>query len=410
MNHKNSAIKIIVVPLIICAIFFLAVLALLINYDHLQLRKHDFYDGNKFSASPAMRIQAMGIINNVDFNSVILGTSLIETAKASEASKLFGGKFVNLSIRASTFYERYIVLKALFREKNVKNVIYSFEFDFEPTLELDKPKYWELLYDKNIFNDLFVLFDANYVTGAFKFILPSDELSNLIEKKHYKVSTKPTPADIEFFDTPIADWVVDGERDSLFGGLEFWAKRLEIPEIKTFLVDMLPKSIEDMHKIPTMDPKDINIDKYKDYIDKYILSFVKEHPETKFDIIQPPYYRAYYAIALNIDGGKDFYSFEKAFKYLVEQAEKYDNLSIYAFGDQNIAGDIKNFRDVRHYKNSYNSYILQSIAEGKHKINLQNVDAYLAKFYKLAKDYDLQKIYDESQKLLRQNNHTALPE
>ncbi len=408
MNDKSSALKIILIPLAISAVFFLAVVLLLYDYDHFHLRKHDFYDANKFSVQPSMRLQGMGIINNVDFDSVIIGTSMLETASATLASKLLDGTFVNMSVRASNLYERSFILDALFREKKIKNVIYSIEAQYTPTTKLDNPKDWELLYDENMFNDLYVLFDANYVTGVLKNILFPSFVPNLIAKKHARISTNPKAADLDFFATPIADWVDEGEKKSLYGGLSNWVKRLDIPESKRFLLQILPATVGKIAPEDIKCPEKFHIDAVKKYFDNNILRFVKNNPSTRFDIIFPTNYRALYVFKLKVCDGFDYATHKKAVRYLVEQAEKYENLFIYGFEDQAFVDDIRNFRDINHYHPKFNDYMLESIAKGEHILTIQNVDTYLEKSEKLALEFDIQALYDETQTLLQEHNHPSV--
>lgn len=58
-----------------------------------------------------MRQQAAGIINNYDFDSAILGTSMLVNTSAKEANEILGGRFFNISMQASNFYERSFVLQ-----------------------------------------------------------------------------------------------------------------------------------------------------------------------------------------------------------------------------------------------------------------------------------------------------------
>jgi hypothetical protein len=50
-----------------------------------------------------MRQQAAGIINNYEFDSIILGTSMLENTSAKEAGEKLGGKFMNISLSGSNF-------------------------------------------------------------------------------------------------------------------------------------------------------------------------------------------------------------------------------------------------------------------------------------------------------------------
>ena len=50
-----------------------------------------------------MRQQAAGIINNYEFDSIILGTSMLENTSAKEADEKLGSKFMNISLSGSNF-------------------------------------------------------------------------------------------------------------------------------------------------------------------------------------------------------------------------------------------------------------------------------------------------------------------
>ena len=74
-----------------------------------------------------MRQQAAGIINNYEFDSIILGTSMLENTSAKEAGEKLGGKFMNISLSGSNFYERSFVLEYALRKKEIKKIIYSLD-------------------------------------------------------------------------------------------------------------------------------------------------------------------------------------------------------------------------------------------------------------------------------------------
>ncbi|PID29736.1 MAG: hypothetical protein CSB55_01190 [Candidatus Cloacimonadota bacterium] len=58
-----------------------------------------------------MRFLAFGIINSQDFDSVILGSSLLVNTSSRETVQYLEGKFINISATGSDFFERAIILK-----------------------------------------------------------------------------------------------------------------------------------------------------------------------------------------------------------------------------------------------------------------------------------------------------------
>ena len=114
MKNKNIVITFFVSSLLFVIYFF----GTLLVYDPLKL----FHQPWKYKEYLQwdMRQQAAGIIKHWDFDSVILGTSIMECTSAKESSQKLGGKFVNISLSGSYFYERAIVLKYLLKHKKIK--------------------------------------------------------------------------------------------------------------------------------------------------------------------------------------------------------------------------------------------------------------------------------------------------
>lgn len=99
---------------------FLALCALLWLYDPFMFFHKPYFREQTYHSD--MRIQARGIIDFTDFDSVILGSSMLENTSAKEAGEKLGDKWVNLSLSGSDFSERKIVLDyTLSRKKNPPN-------------------------------------------------------------------------------------------------------------------------------------------------------------------------------------------------------------------------------------------------------------------------------------------------
>ncbi len=401
MNYKHKFFVAIIIPIIFNVVFFAIIAALLVHYDHLQLKTQDYYDENKFTALPNMRLQAKGIIKHVQFDSVILGTSMLANSSAMEASRLLGGSFVNLSLLGARTYERGLILNDILRNKQLKNVIYSLDAYHKPKETSSQLDNWELLYDNYFINDLWILLDAKYIIGALKNILIPHISYDFDIIDHIDISRNPKKASIEFFDCPI-EWLSKEMNFLRFGGLENWAKNIHILDNARYLLLTLPDIVHDVNTLDKYSYADINISKETLYIEKHFLRFVREHPETKFYVVFPPYYRLKYAEYLQTDG-EVYYIHQKIIRYMVQYAEKHKNLHIYGFEDLAYLDDTKNYIDSVHYNVDMNKYITKSMADNKHRITTQNVDAYLEKCEQLAQAFDIQKFYHESQRLLRQH-------
>jgi hypothetical protein len=66
-------------------------------------------------------------------------------------------------------------------------------------------------------------------------------------------------------------------------------------------------------------------------------------------------------------------------KYLVNESEKYSNLDIYSFDDNDYLDDINNYRDLRHYNFDMYEIMLKQIAEKKSLITTKNFKKFMEK-------------------------------
>ena len=120
-----------------------------------------------------MRIESAGLIKHHDFDSLIFGSSMLENTSAAEANANLGGKFMNLSLSGSDFYERALILDFAFRHKNFKKIIYSLDTIKFLNQEKGHENYalseFDFLYDKDPFNDIKVYFTDEFLKKIFKF-------------------------------------------------------------------------------------------------------------------------------------------------------------------------------------------------------------------------------------------------
>lgn len=347
--------------------------------DPLQLFHKSWFHDNKFFNS--MREQAAGIINSFDYDSIILGTSMLENTSAREASAKLGGKFVNISLAGSNFRERALVLDRALK-KDISRVIYSLDTWYCLNNETENPsydiKYWDYLFDGNPLNDFKMYLKA-------KFLLSPRIDSQLAEKDP---------------DRPMA-WYNDPAESSKFGGLEKWIDHANDTKIASFLKKELPeaalKSLKNGKKGHEPNPE--REKQAEQYLDEYVLRFAMENPKTMFHFILPPYYRYYYANLLQNDS-ETYAVHQHVVRYLVERISEMPNAEIYGYEDQDAVDDIANYKDIAHYHPDFNSWFVDSIAEGSHRLTPDNVDKYLDDSARKAASFNIPALNREVRRLL----------
>lgn len=117
--------KYIILTILIPLPFLLASTILMYIYDPLQIYHKPYFRENTLNNDS--RLSAKVIIDTYDFDSYILGSSMLENTSAKCIKHKVQGNWVNISMSGSNFYERSIVLDYIFKTKNIKNILFSIE-------------------------------------------------------------------------------------------------------------------------------------------------------------------------------------------------------------------------------------------------------------------------------------------
>ena len=175
-----------------------------------------------YTTDNAMRESAAGIINTGDFDGVILGTSMAENFSPAEASRLFGGRFVNISMAGSSIVERAAVLKYALSKKPLSTVIFSADWEkFRSASVDDSPLAPYLyLYDDNRLNDLQIYARS---LRPLRYAFCRTGAGNR--------SCRNRKADLE----TLVEWHSRPEHRRSFGGLQKWLEHLDDKQVRAAL-------------------------------------------------------------------------------------------------------------------------------------------------------------------------------
>lgn len=361
-------------------IFINCLVAVVFFYTLLFVIAKYYYNINTDGPSigPNMRYEAINIIRNCQFDSIILGTSMLENTSAKEASALIGGEFINISMGGSDFFERSIVLKKALQYP-IKRVIYSLDsyyIDCSTGQGDSSLKEWRKLYEQTM--DIHSLF------------------TNLNPKRYKKYNS----------DRPNA-WFYQPNQMCRFGGLDNWVKNIDKQGIKPFLTKELPAQAllaKNKSKQIQADPENELIMRH--YIEENLLNLIRNNPTTEFHLIFPPYYKYTYAV-MRQNNSKKFYLHQQAIRYITNCTEILPNLFVYGFENQQFSSDIANYKDTTHYSPEINTLLLESIAQKKHLLTKENVDTYLRECEMQAYEFDIAQFSAEAQSLIDAANSTT---
>lgn len=140
--------RFIIFSLLLSFVFLGFLFALLYVYDPLQLYHKPYFREVAFSDD--MRVQDKGIIKNYDFDSFILGTSMLNNTSVEETTdKLIGKKWINISIAGGSFNERAVILKYILTNNKAQHIIYSLDITQLLSPNVTATSNFDFLYDNN---------------------------------------------------------------------------------------------------------------------------------------------------------------------------------------------------------------------------------------------------------------------
>lgn len=344
MSYKKYLFLAFVIPLP----FLLAYIILLYVYDPLQIYHKPYFRETTFSTD--MRRQALGIIKHYDFDSYIIGTSMLENTSAKEANEKLGGKWVNIALADSSFNERAVILNYLFEHKKPKTIIYSIDMDSHFRKNSNTAHY-DFLYNANEIDDIRIYFGIRYSSCLIKNTLECGQKVDLENLQKWSFKEKKA---------------LEG-----FGGFQNWPKAEQ-----QRLLNL------NNQKIATQ----VDIKEFQESFNRFILPFIEQNPNTQFELIIPPYSILQY-VFIKRDFTRSQFAME--LKWLLQATKNYQNVRVYGFDDLDYVENIANYRDFKHYNVDMNSFQLDAIKDRNHILTLENVDSYLQIMQQKIQNYDV---------------------
>lgn len=352
---------------------FLALCALLWLYDPFMFFHKPYFREQTYHSD--MRIQARGIIDFTDFDSVILGSSMLENTSAKEAGEKLGDKWVNLSLSGSDFSERKIVLDYTLSRKKIRQIIFSVDAYVLLNGDRENSNSWRAG-------------EKLYTQGNFWY-----RLNKYLDKKIIKCATKWSKNAECIGDKNDLESVTQTIRaeQKYFGGFKHWTQWQKDKTLKVY-----KGYLQNNHHPKSDENKRLNFKEKQEYLQATLFKMIKENPNIQFHFIYPPYSRVLYALFpfdkiyhKGRNGKEIFDEIKEILPYVVRETAKFDNAQIYGFDELFYVDEIKNYFDSIHYWLDMNSMQLDAIANGTHILTPENIDEYLQTMENKIKAYDL---------------------
>lgn len=313
------------------------------------------YHAPWFGMQPVLskeRYQNPGAAAHLEYDSMLLGSSMSENFKVSQFDEAFECKTMKLSSEALRTGSLKWMFEIAYKDHDIKNVFLG--MDMDPLLDTYGNYYFpipEYLYDDNPFNDL------EYLLNKEVF---ADVLQTVVKNKMQNV--------------PSLDEAYNWSDGVIF------SKEAALASVSW---DMLTPGT-------TID-RSVYIENAKLNLTN-ILPYIEAHPETEFYIFYPPYSILWWNMHISQGDIDDIFNLVR---YSTKEFLAYDNVKLYSFQDiESVICNLDNYKDYNHYSPMINEQIIAWLENDQYRLTKGNYLDRINTFETFVKSYNYQSFLD----------------
>ena len=277
-----------------------------------------------------------GLAKNQVYDTVVSGSSIMESTPNDVVAKACGGTAVNLSMPAMSASEQRLMLETALASRPVKRVISVFDFNafaggVEERYDVagPLPRY---LYDRNPFNDL-------------PYLLSWDVLAKSLRIVAHDTSEK-------FTSDPNAAW--------------FWGN------VKRFGRDEVLRGLDLAHLNTRYQQPQRTLEGMRASFEHNLLPLFAAHPQTEFDLVWPPY-----SILVWLDfAQRDQLEVTLAFKrYVFEATRRLPNVTVTDLqSEREITHNLDRYTDLYHFDPDINRRVVAAACSLRERVDEKRLD------------------------------------
>ncbi len=346
---RRAAAGLLLSALILC--FLAAGLVVVVDpffHYHKPLDGFPYLVDNQLSQNP-------GMASHMDYDSVILGSSMTVNFNTDWFRELMGLKTIKLSYSGAFPRDQYNIMKIIFDgERKVEKVFLGVDvITYTGGVTQTKYPIPEYLYDDNLFNDI-------------EYVLNKDVLLNYI----LRPAADPDPTDLA---TVYASWWTE----------EYYSEQWVLHNYTS------PEQVLEET------PADEYLPGVRENLDVNICPFIEENPKTQFVVFFPPYSILYWNDVLREN---HLEATMEEFRYITERLNGYENVEVYFFPDrEDIILDLNHYADYSHYHPEYNRFMTECFASGTCRVAKdgeagESIGEYLAHMRRIVDEFDFEEL------------------
>lgn len=333
---------------IVVGIGLLVMMALVIYIDpffqyHKPLPDFPYVLDNQITQNP-------GIAKNMEYDSLMLGSSMVLQFHMAWFEEIFGLHTMKLPYNAAHAKDVDRILQIIEKHHGIPKTIFL-GIDLLPyangTEDDSYPKP-EAYYDDNYFNDVEYWWNKDilldYIVAPYLGKDEADDFRIIYGKYYYE----------EFYNE------------------EYVLSNYEPPE-----------------KTEEVVPKDIFAEAALANMNEHILPYIKNYPDTEFYVFFPPYSILFWYERLQYN---DLEARLAEYDAIMQSLFSYDNVRVFFFqNDPELIGNLDRYIDYTHYDREINLYMTQCFASGEKEVTSETYRKELEELKKFVLAFDFSK-------------------
>lgn len=282
--------------------------------------------------------QCIGSIRNLEYDSILLGSSMADNYNTRLFDEYFGAKTVKAVNKSASVTDLTYYLKEALKEKEIKNVFYSmdiFSFTGDPEKVFPDETMPKYLFNKNPFDDVNYVWNKDVIFESVPYMFARNFLEDYDEGLAYSWAYSKT-----------------------------FSKELTLSHYYR-AEDVMPQKGPETYEETVNGNLDI------------LVTIVEENPDVNFYFICPPYSMLWWDDNYRKgEEGQNLYISMQTAKRLLA----YDNVRMFYFqNDEKIITNLDNYMDLIHFSDAVNDDIVRHMAEGEYEITLDNYEEEIGK-------------------------------
>lgn len=296
--------------------------------------------------------QMPGSIRVMDYDSVLMGSSVVENCDSSFLDEQYGSHFLKI-IRASGSVADLLYYLEMAQEKHdLKNVFWCMDLaalSSLPTDTFSQGNEIHYLHTKSVLDDGTYLWNKDILFVTIPTAMAYGSMGRDVGGHAY-------------------DWS-EGKEFSARRAMEAYEKSTEVLEEQDYSMEL-----EDIYR---------NVEA--------VAQQIQSHPDTMYYIFFPPYSMNWWDCAyVNGQLEEKFYILYQILPVLL----RYDNVEVYYFqNDADVICNLDNYMDLVHYSPEINQYMLERIVAGDGKVTRENWQDVVREMWELVQRIEEELIY-----------------